>query len=119
MKEHNKYEVFRCLTGIFFIFLLLWLTVSAPLVNASQQQIVMSELAEQEAGADQAEKFAGNNTPSTEERTESPPTFSEEYIHESRSNIYEIESFLQHGLAAAANGYRTPASELLSPPPEV
>jgi|GEM_PF-2319362 hypothetical protein len=118
MKECKKYEVFRFATGMLLMFLLLWLTISAPLVNARQQQLDVSELAAQESGNGEEENFAGNCSPATEERTETSPTLSEEYIHESRQHIYETNLYLQHAMAADADGYRIPVSELLSPPPE-
>jgi hypothetical protein len=85
MKGRKKTYVFRHLaSSVFMILALLWLTISAPFVQASQQ-----ELSKQLSSADASSPIDnneeetnpfGNNT--EEKKPNSGNSFSEEYLHD-------------------------------------
>lgn len=91
------------------ILMLLWLTVSAPFVNASRQ-----EKAKQEKKMNTASPLAG----AEEEKAPSSPTTANEYLHENEE--------LQHPAVHITSAYKSHQpdlylafhGELVSPPPE-
>ncbi len=119
MKKRNKiYTVFQLGSAVVMILALLWLTVSAPFVQASQQA-----LAEQTATTaddvnscdqDNSNPF-GNNT--EEKAPTSSNSFSEEYLHDNHKSEYLIAITSQYRKCENAGTYVAFHGELLVPPP--
>ena len=121
MTKRNKiYSVFQLGSAVVMILALLWLTVSAPFVQASQQA-----LAEQTATAsdnnsgcddDNSNPF-GNNT--EEKAPTSSNSFSEEYLHDNHKSDYLVLIISQYRKCENAGTYVAFHGELLVPPPNV
>lgn len=95
---------------------LAWLTVSLPYVNETQQ--VAKKIAAHASPT-------GNNSPdnslagTTEEKTSSTNTLSEEYLHDHEEQICFSEDKLDHSNYHSYDVYVAFHGELISPPPEV
>lgn len=103
------------------ILALLWLTVSAPFVQASEQAY------SRYAAADSAPPLAGNDEESanpfgnnTEEKAPtSSNSFSEEYLHDSHKSEYFFAITSQYRKCENAGTYVAFHGELLVPPPNM
>jgi hypothetical protein len=119
MKRKKKtYSFFQLLSAIGMVLALLWLTVSTPFVYANQQQ-----QAKQEQGcpslpcnSDEESSPFGN---STEEKTPSSTSFSEEYLHDSDHSTEFFAAAAPDHLSQNAGTYIAFHGELLVPPPNV
>lgn len=120
MKKNKSYcNLFRKVSAIGMIAALVWLTISAPFVFHFQQELKKIEKA-QATKSPSTEK--GDTNPfanTTEEKTSSVNTFSEEYLHHSEENnlrtnkVFNQYSNLSESLYIAFHG------ELISPPPDL
>ena len=108
----------RYVSSIFMMLILAWLTISIPFVYAAQQATETKALASSGQSSSKDDKDNNPFANTTEEKTSSNTSFSEEYLHEAHSlehfqtegsNEYKIE---QHATYIAFYG------ELLSPPPD-
>ena len=96
---------------------LVWLTLSLPFVNASQQQRI-----KEEKTAKVNSPLAGNDeetnplTNTTEEKT--PPSTFNEYLHEKEELQHPSAELAAHSRSHSADTYIAYHGELLSPPPE-
>lgn len=101
------------------ILALLWLTVSAPFVLASQQQIAKQDQIANNTSMPVSEEDPANpfsNT--TEEKSpNSSNNFSEEYLHEHHSSEYYFSIAQQYHKCENAGTYVAFHGELLVPPP--
>ena len=115
-KIKSNYCFLQKISAIGMIAALIWLTISAPFVFSFQEKM------------DQIEKTQSSNTDNddsnplastSEEKTPSTNTFSEEYLHhaeENNINAYSANKSYDHSdesLYIAFHG------ELLSPPPDI
>ncbi|MEO5948371.1 MAG: hypothetical protein ABIP79_16250, partial [Chitinophagaceae bacterium] len=86
-KNKSYYNLFRKVSAVAMITALVWLTISAPFVFHFQQELKKMEKT-QATKSSAPEK--GDTNPfasTTEEKTPSVNTFSEEYLHHSEENI--------------------------------
>jgi hypothetical protein len=91
------------------ILMLLWLTVSAPFVNASRQ-----EKAKQEKKMNTASPLAG----AEEEKVPSSPTTVNEYLHENEELQHPAPDITATYKSHQSDLYIAFHGELVSPPPE-
>jgi hypothetical protein len=112
------FSIFQKGSAIFMMVALLWLTISAPFVLASQQQMdkmakTMSSQSPLSTCDDETNPF-GNNT---EEKAPSSTSFSEEYLHENHLAHHFFPISLQYHKGENADTYIAFHGELLVPPP--
>jgi len=120
MKRNKKtYNLFQLASAIFMILALLWLTVSAPFVFASQQHLAKYEKsAPVDSPADSNEEESTNPlTNTTEEKAPSSSSFSEEYLHDHHTTDFFFSIALQFHKCENADEYVAYHGELLVPPP--
>ncbi len=120
-KNKRTYSVFQLVSAVCMILALLWLTVSAPFIYASQQ-----EFAKQNQTAKADFPVSGNeeeNNPfgaNTEEKAPSTSnSFSEEYLHDNHKAEYFFSIASQYHKCENAGTYVAFHGELLVPPPNV
>lgn len=98
---------------------LLWLTVSAPVVNAANKAVCESAAGVQSPDMADTEDSGcnpfGNNT--EEKAPNGSSGFNEEYLHNSDELSHAANLTLQHFRALAAREYVAFHGELLCPPP--
>lgn len=119
MKAGKKsYSIFQTVSVIFMILSLLWLTVSAPFVLASQQEMAKQEKSTNAqsplSGTEEETNPFGNNT---EEKAPSSSSFSEEYLHDHLVTHYFLSEISQEYKCVKADTYHAFHGELLVPPP--
>ncbi len=90
---------------------LLWLTVSLPFVYASQQE---TQKIEASAAVNDDNPLAS----STEEKTPSPTTLSEEYLHHTDEPVHPWTVIQNHHRHFQSSLYIAFHGELISPPPD-
>lgn len=122
MKRNKSiYNTFNLASAIFLAVTLLWLTVSAPFLLTSQQQLAKQNKAtttQSTANTDEEDSSnPGNNT--TEEKAPSSTSFSEEYLHNHHSEDYFIATLSQYHKCENDGTYIAYHGELLVPPPNV
>jgi hypothetical protein len=121
MKVKNiTYSPLQLLSAVFMILALLWLTISAPFVIASQQQMAKYEkMADGDLPSPGNEEETanpfGNNT--EEKSPTSSSSFSEEYLHDHHKaeQFFSIISLFHK--CENAGTYIAYHGELLVPPP--
>ena len=100
------------------ILALVWLTVSAPVVNAANQRINQDQSGVQTTDLADTEDSGcnpfGNNT---EEKSPTSVGFNEEYLHHHEDALNAANLSLQHFRALAAREYVAFHGEMLCPPP--
>jgi hypothetical protein len=123
MKRNQKpYSIFQSASAIFMILALLWLTVSAPFVFASQQQLAKQSKTlsnavplENSNEEDVANPF-GN---STEEKTSNSNSFTEEYLHDHHMEEHFFSMSSKYHKCENDGTYLAYHGELDVPPPDV
>ena len=99
------------------ILTLVWLTISTPFVNASQQQMQQSSASvpadNQTTGSDDNNPFS--NT--TEEKAESGSGTLSEYLHNIHELVHPTGLAHKHNASHEANVYLAFHGEMLCPPP--
>jgi hypothetical protein len=121
MRERKKiYTNYHRLSAFCMIVALFWLTISTPFVFASQQYAAehgatASASLPATAGEEEAANPFGSNT--TEEKTPSSSSFSEEYLHDHHPAHPFFNSILQYHKGENAGTYVAFHGELLVPPP--
>lgn len=119
MNRYRKiYNPYHLLSAVFMILALLWLTISAPFVYASQQEHARQNLVEN-AGSPlaDAEEDANPFSNTTEEKGPSSSSFSEEYLHDHHSSDQFFSIILRAHICENADTYHAFHGELLVPPP--
>ena len=110
------YNITNIITALFMTVVMLWLTVSLPLVNKAQQTIKAAQAAKTGAeGEDSCNPF-GNTT--EEKNPNSNNTIAEEFLHESHSPLESHPIGIKHNKCTHPAVYVAFHGELLSPPPE-
>ncbi|OLY93934.1 hypothetical protein SAMN05444008_1119 [Cnuella takakiae] len=106
-------QVFQRFHSLLMMVLLLWLTVSAPVVYAAQQDTLVAwhDLADDD---DSGNPLSGTN----EEKVEGGATSLSEYLHEVHPPLPPLGAALAAFKAHAAETLQVFHPELLSPPPE-
>lgn len=121
-RQRKIYTIFQLASAVAMILALVWLTISAPFVYASQQELAKQNKMTNEAAAPLAgtEEEAANpfgNT--TEEKAPSSTSFSEEYLHDHHISDHFFLITSQYHKCENADAYIAFHGELLVPPPDV
>jgi hypothetical protein len=115
-KIKPNYCFFQKFSAIGMIGALVWLTISAPFVFYFHEK--MGEIEKnQSSNTDKKDSNPFANT--TEEKTSSTNTFSEEYLHhteEHNANAYAANNLYNHSDESL---YKAFHGELVSPPPDI
>jgi hypothetical protein len=118
-KGQQSYSFFSRVSALFMIAALAWLTISAPFVYASQQEIAkQNSSAAAELLIPGTEEEANPLNGSTEEKT--PKTLnsvSEEYLHDNHRSEYFLSLASQFHKGEDATTYIAFHGEILVPPP--
>lgn len=103
------------------ILALLWLTISAPFVFASQQELAKhSKAANAKSPVNGTEEESANPFGnSTEEKAPSGNTFSEEYLHDHHTTDHFFSIASPYHPCENADIYNAFHGELLVPPPNL
>jgi hypothetical protein len=101
--------------GVFMLLALLWLTISLPFVNEARQVIAKTT---SQNNTDTKTSSTNPLTSATEEKTPSPSTLSEEYLHHQEEPIHFSGDKLNHTHHHSYDVYVAFHGELISPPPE-
>ncbi len=118
LKQNQTYTVTHKMSAVCMILMILWLTVSAPFVFASEQSLEKqcSSSVPLSSNDDDSENPYGNNT---EEKAPSSTSFSEEYLHDfDKSDLFSLLVASNHTIKDA-DTYHAFHGELLVPPPDV
>ena len=115
----KTYNLFQLASAVLMILALMWLTISAPFVYESQQQIAKYSKSSSapmafDMSEDETNPF-GNNT--EEKAPGSINSFSEEYLHNHHDAEYLLSIALQYHKNDDAGTYIAFHGELLVPPP--
>ena len=122
MRRNQKpYSVFQLASAVSMILALLWLTISLPFVNASQQGAAKqhktaNNLASFGGNEEEAANLSGNTT---EEKNPCNNSFSEEYLHHHHEDTYIVSIVLRYHKCENAGIYIAFHGELDAPPPDV
>jgi hypothetical protein len=119
-KNRKPYTIFQLCSAVFMMLALVWLTISAPVVFACQQELAkQGQTAKAPAPlADNEEETGnpfGNNTEEKAPNTSS--SFSEEYLHDHHIHDHFFSISLQYHKCENAGTYIAYHGELLVPPP--
>jgi len=122
LMEKNKkpYSFFQHVSAMFMIAALLWLTISAPFVYASQQQQAKQDNSSTtqsplDCNDEESSNPFGN---STEEKAPSTTSLSEEYLHQyHHPDEYFSSTASQYHNCASADTYVAYHGEVQVPPP--
>jgi hypothetical protein len=117
-KNKTAYNKVQRISSLLMILTLLWLTVSAPFVFSSQQQLAQQQKeaantlpAENE---EEASNPFGNNT---EEKNPGSTNFSEEFLHDTGMDCHALPVISAYNKNEKAALYVAFHGELLVPPP--
>ncbi|OSZ80969.1 hypothetical protein CAP36_06955 [Chitinophagaceae bacterium IBVUCB2] len=124
MKRRNKtYSIFQLGSALVMILALLWLTVSAPFVQASQQALAEHVATSSDNALPVSDNDEENSNPFGNNTEEKAPTssssFSEEYLHDNHKSDYLFSIISQYRKCENAGTYVAFHGELLVPPPNV
>ncbi len=123
MKRNRKtYSVAQLASAVFMILALLWLTLSAPFVFASQQELakqgkITNSASPLEGTEEEAANPFGNTT--EEKNAKSSNSVSEEYLHDNHLSEYLFAKAAQFHKCENASAYIAYHGELLVPPPNI
>jgi hypothetical protein len=118
-KERKIYTFFQLVSAGFMIMALLWLTVSAPFVYASQQSLIKHEQKADCGSPISNEEETNPFGNSTEEKTpgSTANSISEEYLHDHHTSDFFFFIASQYHKCEDAGTYIAFHGELLVPPP--
>jgi hypothetical protein len=110
----------RIIAALLMITALLWLTVSAPFVNAAQQAGEQLSTLNNSKGSGGDDESAGLNpfANTTEERPESGSNTLSEYLHDMHMHMEYVDVLEEHHKCHSSDLYFAFHPELNSPPPE-
>lgn len=122
-RTRKPYNFFQLASATFMMLALLWLTVSAPFVFASQQQVTQ-ENKQTTSGApvSENEEEASNafsNTTEEKSHNSNSSSFSEEYLHDHHISDYFFSVASQYHKCENTGTYIAFHGELLVPPPNI
>ena len=117
--SQKKYSPLQHLSAVFMIVALLWLTISAPFVIAAQQDLARQDKASNATSplATNEEETANPFGNTTEEKSPSSSSFSEEYLHDHHKADYFFSIVSQYHKCEDSGTYVAFHGELLVPPP--
>lgn len=119
--KRKPYNLFQQASAFFMILALLWLTVSTPFIYSSQENRnnednTTSSWSPLAGNEDETANPFGN---STEEKTPSGNTFSEEYLHDHHTDDWFFITISLYHKCENAGTYIAFHGELLVPPPNM
>jgi len=119
MLSYKKiYTIGHKLSAVFMIVALLWLTISAPFVFASQQELAKQhQMADNQSPVPGGEEESNPFGNSTEEKAPSSNAFSEEFLHDHHITHYFMSASSTYHKGENADTYIAFHGELLVPPP--
>ncbi len=119
IRKRKPYTFLQLASSVFMILALLWLTVSAPFVFASQQKVsCQAKEIPADSFADNEEEASNAFSNTTEEKNpNSSNSFSEEYLHDYHVSDYFFSVSSQYHKCENAGTYVAFHGELLVPPP--
>ena len=121
-RRGKPYNFFQLASATFMIMALLWLTVSAPFVFVSQQQVAKenNQAPANSPVSDNEEEASNAFSNTTEEKNpNSSSSFSEEYLHDHHISDYFFSVASQYHKLENAGTYIAFHGELLVPPPHI
>ncbi len=116
-KRKTIFSVVNQVAAVCMIITLLWLTVSAPFVQAAQQQAALTAMTGGDGSLPADEDAANPYGNNTEEKAPSGTSFSEEFLHDHHPHHFIGEESLQHFGSGNDDLYTAYHGELLVPPP--
>lgn len=121
--KNKTYTIFQLCSAVLMILALLWLTVSAPIVQASQKALAEHMANSSDTALPIADNDDENSNPfgnNTEEKAPTSSTsFSEEYLHDNHKSDYLFSVISLYHKCENAGTYVAFHGELLVPPPNV
>jgi hypothetical protein len=119
-KTKRKYSLVQQGSAIFMILALLWLTVSIPFVYENQQQQALhNQMANPDSPLSGNEEETNPFSNTTEEKTPSSTSFSEEYLHDHHIEDHFFSIAPTRYKCENADTYIAFHGELLVPPPDL
>jgi len=117
-KNRTIYTIFQKASSIFLMLTLAWLTISAPFVAASQQQLAKQQKAFSLSCpvSDSEDETAGSGNNTIEEKVPCN-TFAEEFLHDHPAAHYLSSETSTYHKLENAGAYTAFHGELLVPPP--
>jgi hypothetical protein len=121
MKNKRTYTIFQLGSAVFMILALLWLTVSTPFVYASQQKQAQHDRSMNNGSplTGNEEETSGCFGNSSEEKTPSSTSFSEEYLHDHHSSEHFFSIASRYHKCENADTYVAFHGDIHVPPPNV
>lgn len=120
-RAKKTYSLFQLTSAVVMIVALLWLTVSAPFVNAAQQELSkvakMLNTDDSLCNDEESSNTVNNNT--EEKKPSSNNSVSEEYLHSHYYNESLFTIVSQRHVSKNADEYIAYHGELDSPPPDL
>jgi hypothetical protein len=117
-KDSKTYTFFQKASSIFLMATLVWLTISAPFVSASQQELAKQQKIHSiDSSATSAEDEAADSDSNTVEEKVSCNAFAEEFLHENHIVHYLSSKTFSYHKLENADSYIAFHGELLVPPP--
>jgi len=122
-KKNKTYIFFQQGSAVFMILALLWLTISAPFVQASQQALAEHVATSHDSAIPNSDTEEENSIPFGNNTEEKAPTgsnsFSEEYLHDSHKSEFFFAIVSQYYKCENTGTYVAFHGELLVPPPNL
>lgn len=122
-KKNKTYIFFQQGSAVFMILALLWLTISAPFVQASQQALAEHVATSLDSAIPISDTDEENSSPFGNNTEEKAPTnsssFSEEYLHDSHKSEFFFAIVSQYQKCENTGTYVAFHGELLVPPPNL
>ncbi len=119
--KNKIYTTLQLGSAVLMILALLWLTVSAPFVQASQQALAEHVATSFDTALPLSDNEDENSNPFGNNTEEKAPTsntsFSEEYLHDSHKSDYLLSIISLYHKCENAGTYVAFHGELLVPPP--
>ena len=117
MKKKSKpYTIASLFSAVLMILSLLWLTVSLPFVYESAEQLAKQERTEHVGSIPTPEEESNPFGNTTEEKSPTSTTVSEEYIHDHHKSDYFFSIISSYHKCENADTYIAYHGELLVPP---
>jgi hypothetical protein len=117
-KDSKTYTFFQKISSIFLMATLVWLTISAPFVSASLQELAKQQKTHSiDSSATSAEDEAADSDGNTVEEKVACNAFAEEYLHEHNIVHYLSSKTFSYHKLENADSYIAFHGELLVPPP--
>jgi hypothetical protein len=118
ISQNQLHMTGRYISSIFMMLVLAWLTISIPFVYLAQEKIDAQSKSTASSAVNTEEESNNPFANTTEEKTPSSNSLSEEYIHEQHSIEHFQTEFSREYKIEHFSTYIAFYGELLSPPPD-